>query len=118
MPPKYINNEKQFDCREIIGKLHLREVQDFLKDKYNRWIDQSERELTTSDMYPIWEKNDLYYDAKQVPVGSSSDYLSEFMYTNSGRINTSDFTKVQSLANIKFFDTKAGRKIQIKKPAK
>lgn len=77
------------DFRDV--DLSSQPTKDYLKDMFEEWIEASEREMVSSKMHKIWELNNLYYESHMVPVGWSDDHLANFIYSNSGRIDTSQF---------------------------
>ena len=55
------------------------------------WIEEGELEQSSAGMHDIWERNVLYAEGQQVPIGHSSNALQQYIRTNSGRLNVASF---------------------------
>jgi hypothetical protein len=80
---------ENIDFRYI--KLNDQTHRNYLKQMFNDYIEASELEIVSSKMHSIWEYNNLYYESHMVPVGWSDEHLENFVYSNSGRIDTTQF---------------------------
>lgn len=76
---------------------------DWLDNLFGKaWIPEAEQEMSGSGMHEIWERNVLYAEGEQVPVGHSNDYFKQYVRTNSGRLNLTGF-KTKKDANDKIY---------------
>ena len=88
------------------------QVQDCLKTRFRKMIDDGFRQMELEGMLQIWWSNQMYYEGYQTPVGISNNLLTEFMNKNqdlidSNSLNTYTFrTQIDKENKIFFQDNK------------
>ncbi|MFA5403335.1 MAG: hypothetical protein WC358_00200, partial [Ignavibacteria bacterium] len=87
------------DCRSL--KVSNKKDKDILDAYIDYCIKLAENEKINSMIYYIWGKCELYYEGHQIPVGVSSNALSEWVKNNwsSSRIDTTKFWVRKSKRN-------------------
>lgn len=86
---------------------HKREIE----EQMEKWIDVSFAQMASEGMHEIWKKNIEYVEGYQVPVGHSSDVMTQYVNSNKDIIDYREFrldesSKRSKKAPLYFVDNK------------
>lgn len=82
---------KDVDCRNIdVGNV---DHQAFLRLMFDDMIEESTGAVDDLNMHLVWDRNMLYYEGHQTPVGFTNNYLFEFVRKNWDKLEPTNIMK-------------------------
>lgn len=101
------HNLDRIDFRNLTpAQLKISAVNKDYSALIRQWIFDSMHDCETSKIHTVWDKNVLYLNGYQSPVGTTSNALSQFVIQNWNRLNHGNILKKDSKGDIFVIDNK------------